>query len=400
MPARPGPTDLPPETSERRVGGPLLWALLSTTLALAACAPPVTVRGTVQGQEVAQGLEVDSAGRGGADTTHSPPTQSPPTQPISLRVPVSSSAGAVPRVSLRTDSEMTAPLEVAFTAGPLAEGRADWQFADGGAASGGSVTHIFYRPGHYEVQATMQVNGREYRATVPLDVRSGGPEQAAAVLLQDAGSVALSAQGSVVYAAYTPRFTLDAQAATPLRQPLRPGVHGVQVSINAPSGTLNRSYSFRSRTALSAAEADTRQRYESEVLRLTNRARVGGWSCQRQAYGTAALPPLRADPALLVAARAQSVGMAVNGYFDHRSAVDGSLPDARVRASGYPATGDAENIAAGQPTPEAVVSAWLKSPGHCPNIMGDYDDIGAAYVHQDGSPMGDYWTQVFGRKWQ
>ncbi len=293
---------------------------------------------------------------------------------------------------------MTAPLAVTFTAGPLAEGRADWQFADGGAASGSSVTHTFYRPGHYDVQATMQVNGREYRATLPLDVRSGGPEQAAAVLLQDAGSVALSAQGSVVYAPYTPRFALDAQAATPLRQPLRPGMHSVQVSVNAPSGALNRSYSFRSRAALSAGEAATQQRYESEVLRLTNQARVGGWNCQRQAYGGTALPPLRADPALLVAARAQSVGMAVNGYFDHRSAVDGSLPDARVRASGYPAMADAENIAAGQPTPDAVVSAWLKSPGHCPNIMGDYDDIGVAYARQDSSPYGDYWTQVFGKK--
>ena len=41
-----------------------------------------------------------------------------------------------------------------------------------------------------------------------------------------------------------------------------------------------------------------------------------------------ALPPLRSDPQLLVAARAPSLGMAVTGYFDHRSAVDGSMPDA------------------------------------------------------------------------
>ena len=295
---------------------------------------------------------------------------------------------------------MIAPLEVSFTAGPLADGRAEWQFADGGAATGGSVTHVFYRPGHYDVRASMKMGGREYLVTVPLDIGSGGPEQAAAVLLQDAGSVALSAQGSVVYAPYTPRFTLDAQAAVMGRQPLRPGTHSVRVSVNAPSGALNRSYSFRSRAALSAGEAATQQWYESEVLRLTNAARVGGWDCKRQVYGGTVLTPLRADPALLVAARAQSVGMAVNGYFDHRSAVDGSLPDARVRASGYPAIGDAENIAAGQPTPEAVVSAWLKSPGHCPNIMGNYDDLGAAYIHQDGSPMGHYWTQVFGRKRQ
>ncbi|WP_407540511.1 CAP domain-containing protein [Deinococcus radiomollis] len=351
-------------------------AALCFTLTLGACAP-----GPSNAEEV---------GRAATAQVDAPRTAA------AARVPL----GATPKVALKTDSAMTAPLEVTFTAGPLAGGRADWQFADGGAATGGSVTHIFYRPGHYDVQASMQVNGREYRATVPLDVRSGGPEQAAAVLLQDAGSVALSAQGSVVYAPYAPQFTLDASAAMPGRQPVQPGTHSVQVSVNAPSGALKRSYSFRSRATLSAGEAATQRQYESEVLRLTNQARVGGWSCRRQAYGGPALPLLRADLALLVAARAQSVGMAVNGYFDHRSAVDGSLPGARVRASGYPAMADAENIAAGQPTPEAVVSAWLKSPGHCPNIMGDYDDIGTAYMHQDGSPMGDYWTQVFGRKRQ
>jgi uncharacterized protein YkwD len=385
--------------SRRRTLRTASWGILPAILTLGACVPGPL------GAEDAARKATDIARTAPSQTVVPAPgsafqTSLAQTSVVPPPVPVHVSVGAAPKVGLRTDSAMTAPLEVTFTAGPLAGGRADWQFADGGAASGGSVSHVFYRPGHYEVQATMQVGGHEYRATLPLDVRSGGPEQAAAVLLQDAGSVALSAQGSVVYAPYTPRFMLDAQAALPVRQALRAGTHRVQVSVSAPSGVLNRSYSFRSRAALTTGEAARQQQYESDVLRLTNQARAGGWDCRRQAYGGTAMPPLRADPDLLAAARAQSVGMAVNGYFDHRSAVDGSLPDARVRASGYPAISDAENIAAGQPTPDAVVSAWLKSPGHCPNIMGDYDDIGVAYVRQDDSPLGDYWTQVFGKKRQ
>ncbi len=312
--------------------------------------------------------------------------------------PVTSVDAASPRVSLRADSAMTAPLLATFTASLPADGTASWQFQGGETATGASVSHVFYQPGRYSVQATLTAGGRSYLATLPLEVKSGGPEQAAAVLLQDSGSLALSALGSVVYAPYTPSFMLGGRATTPQRQPLQAGTHTVQVGIDAPSGTLTRSYTFRSGAALSEAELARRQEYEADVLRLTNAARAAGWDCRRQAYGGVALPPLKSDAQLTVAARAQSVGMALNGYFAHRSATDGSLPDARIRASGYRPASDAENIAAGQPTPESVVSAWLKSPGHCPNIMGNYDDIGVAYARQDGSPYGDYWTQVFGRK--
>jgi uncharacterized protein YkwD len=202
----------------------------------------------------------------------------------------------------------------------------------------------------------------------------------------------------VIYAPYTPRFTLNNSAVPGLRQPLRAGTHTVGVDIQGQSGTLSRSYSFRSRGVLSAAEAAEQQGFEAAVLRLTNQARTTGWNCAQRRYGGPSRPALRQSPALTVAARAQSVGMAVNGYFDHRSAVDGSLPDARIRASGYNASSDGENIAAGQKTPAEVVLAWLNSPTHCPNIMGEYEDIGVAYIRQDGSPFGQYWTQVFGRK--
>jgi uncharacterized protein YkwD len=60
----------------------------------------------------------------------------------------------------------------------------------------------------------------------------------------------------------------------------------------------------------------------------------------------------------------------------------------RVRASG-------ENIAGGQQTPQEVVDAWLRSPGHCRNIMGDFTHLGVSYVNRPGTTYVNYWTQVF-----
>ena len=50
-----------------------------------------------------------------------------------------------------------------------------------------------------------------------------------------------------------------------------------------------------------------------------------------------------------------------------------------------------ENIAIGYATPEAVVNAWMNSPGHRANILNpSYTQLGVGYV-ADGS----YWTQEF-----
>ncbi|MCK9920809.1 CAP domain-containing protein [Frankia sp. AgPm24] len=54
----------------------------------------------------------------------------------------------------------------------------------------------------------------------------------------------------------------------------------------------------------------------------------------------------------------------------------------------------AENIAAGQPTPDAVVRAWMASPGHRANILNrSLRRIGAGPA--GGGPYGAHWTQDF-----
>jgi len=124
---------------------------------------------------------------------------------------------------------------------------------------------------------------------------------------------------------------------------------------------------------------------EAQVLRLVNRERV---SAGCGALGSSAV--------LLSVARAHSKDMAVHAYFDHNSQ-NGRTPFDRMRAAGYRGNLMGENIAAGQPTPAAVMDAWMHSPGHRANILNcGYKVIGIGVVRLASSPFRVYWTQDFG----
>ncbi len=131
--------------------------------------------------------------------------------------------------------------------------------------------------------------------------------------------------------------------------------------------------------AAQTAADDVAQR----VVDLTNQERA-----------KAGLPPLTLDPALSSAALAHSQDMADHDYFSHTGS-DGSTVDQRIKAAGYsPLWAYGENIAAGQPTPEDVVSAWMSSAGHRANILNSgYEHIGVGYVYAAGTPYGYYWTE-------
>lgn len=123
---------------------------------------------------------------------------------------------------------------------------------------------------------------------------------------------------------------------------------------------------------------------ENEILRQTNAARAAN-KCSA----------LKMDSHLLAAARLHSADMAQNDYFSH-TGLDGTGPDARMKAAGYDISGGwAENIAEGYPTPDAVMAAWLGSPGHKQNIVNcAMKSIGVGIgAAADGAL---YWTQDFG----
>ncbi len=110
-------------------------------------------------------------------------------------------------------------------------------------------------------------------------------------------------------------------------------------------------------------------------------------------------PPLHENAQLDQAAFAHSQDMAVHDYFDHNSP-SGQTPWDRIHAAGYQFSMAAENIAAGYPTPEAVIDAFFHetppNDGHRRNLLNcALRDVGFAYYYQKGSTYGSYWTQDF-----
>ncbi len=124
--------------------------------------------------------------------------------------------------------------------------------------------------------------------------------------------------------------------------------------------------------------------FESEVVALINEARADD-----------NLDPLVMQSQLRAAALEHSVDMACNDFVSHTGS-DGSSPWARIQNQGYVFSTAAENVAAGQLTPQDVVDAWMASNSHRANIMNpDFVHIGVGYAYVDGSTFGVYWTAVF-----
>jgi uncharacterized protein YkwD len=134
--------------------------------------------------------------------------------------------------------------------------------------------------------------------------------------------------------------------------------------------------------------------FEEQVLRLTNEARSKARKCGGKKMKK--VKPLRWSALLASSANAHSADMATNDYFSHYTQ-SGVSPFTRIKATGYRYRAAGENIAAGRSlaSPEAVVAAWLKSPGHCKVIMNaKYRELGVGRVEGPGR-WGVYWTQNF-----
>lgn len=102
--------------------------------------------------------------------------------------------------------------------------------------------------------------------------------------------------------------------------------------------------------------------------------------------------PLAADRQLDSLAQQFSDEMAERGFFDHTDP-DGRTPWDRARDASISYLGG-ENIARGQQSPQAVVSAWMESPSHRANLLDcRFTTLGTG-LHQ--GPGGPWWTQDFG----
>jgi hypothetical protein len=90
---------------------------------------------------------------------------------------------------------------------------------------------------------------------------------------------------------------------------------------------------------------------------------------------------------------AADVATAGGAAFDHSDYVTGRSPEARLQACGYGAS-FGENIAIGQDSAQAVMTAWLNSPGHKRNL--DYPGWTAIGVGAAAGGAGIGWVQDFG----
>jgi uncharacterized protein YkwD len=121
--------------------------------------------------------------------------------------------------------------------------------------------------------------------------------------------------------------------------------------------------------------------FADQVLTLVNK--------ERQAAG---LAPLTRARELDQAAQQYAQYMGTAKFFDH-TGPDGSTPPTRIAAAGYKGYTWGENIAAGQPNPDAVMQAWMNSAGHRANILDcDLTRIGVGVAEGPGGP---WWTQDF-----
>ena len=125
---------------------------------------------------------------------------------------------------------------------------------------------------------------------------------------------------------------------------------------------------------------------EWAVLRETNR--------QRYIHG---LNPLTTNALLCQAGdiRADEI----SGYYSH-ARPDGTECFTVLDELDIFYTMAAENIAAGQSTPEAVVDAWMNSDGHRANILtAGLAHMDAGFTFRENDAYGNYWVQLFYTGW-
>lgn len=126
-----------------------------------------------------------------------------------------------------------------------------------------------------------------------------------------------------------------------------------------------------------------------KIVKLVNMARSKGAQCGGRYYKP--VRPLRWDETLGDVSMKHCKYMAWKGQSGHTGA-DGSSPGGRITRAGYKWIACGENVGEGYLIPEEMVKAWLKSKGHCENIMNpDFREAGAFSV-REGNRV--YWNLV------
>jgi uncharacterized protein YkwD len=119
------------------------------------------------------------------------------------------------------------------------------------------------------------------------------------------------------------------------------------------------------------------------IVELINaeRARVG-------------LAPVAWHDQVAAAAMAHSIDQAAMNRMSHTGS-DGSNAGDRLTRAGFVWRAWGENVAAGFTSVQSVFDAWMASPGHKAQILGDYVDTGMGASASSSGTV--YWTLDFAR---
>ncbi len=136
------------------------------------------------------------------------------------------------------------------------------------------------------------------------------------------------------------------------------------------------------------------QNIAMQMVDAVNRARSQGRFCGTRYYSSTGR--VSWNRRLEKAALNHSIEMASMRRLSHKG-IDGESLRRRIERTGYLPRIWAENVAYGQKNVDEVVNAWLKSPGHCKNIMTKgIRQIGGACFHGRDPEGYDtlYWTLI------
>ncbi len=129
------------------------------------------------------------------------------------------------------------------------------------------------------------------------------------------------------------------------------------------------------------------------VLQAEERRIIELVNLERAAEGA---PMLQYSDRLAAVAQDHAREMALHDYMSHDRR-DGREFWRSVFDSGYPVSKCAENVAAGQGTPEEAFESLMSSPRHRANIMdSDFNQIGVGHAVNPNSSFHYFWAQEFG----
>ena len=137
--------------------------------------------------------------------------------------------------------------------------------------------------------------------------------------------------------------------------------------------------------------------FAATALARINELRAAGANCRTG--GTFAPAAALTWSALLTqSSELHTQDMVANNFFSHTGS-NGSTLATRVDATGYTWSSLGENIAAGYPGIDAVLTGWMARDGHCANLMNpNFNQVGLVCVPgTSANTYNNYWTMDLAR---